>query len=341
LQTKTCPEGTTNYDYDGFGNLRHVALPDGTAIDYVIDGQNRRVGKKVNGVMVEGFLYRNQLQPAAWLNGDGTVKARFIYAAKANVPEYMVTSAGATYRLVTDQVGSVRLVEDTASGAVVERIDWDEFGNVLTDSASGTQPFGFAGGLRDFDTGLTRFGARDYDAVTGRWTNKDPILFDGEDLNIYAYCRSDPVNYTDEDGVDRHINPRPGGPSGPTITFNNDTPGGPSTDLAVDDDLADMIESVAVQTGISFNINSSRGGVHSKKSYHYVGKAVDINQCNGKGVNSRNPAARTLQEAFALENNIVENFGPFQNTKTLPNGSVRPWPKVAREHRTHLHAAVR
>jgi len=35
----------------------------------------------------------------------------------------------------------------TATGAVVERIDWDEFGNVLSDTAPGGQPFGFAGGL--------------------------------------------------------------------------------------------------------------------------------------------------------------------------------------------------
>jgi RHS repeat-associated protein len=27
--------------------------------------------------------------------------------------------------------------------------------------------------------GLVRFGARDYDASTGRWTAKDPIRFDG------------------------------------------------------------------------------------------------------------------------------------------------------------------
>ena len=108
MQTKTCSEGTTSYDYDAFGNLRHVTLPDGTAIDYLIDGQNRRIGKKVNGAVVEGLLYRGQLQPAAWFNGDGTVRARFVYGGKPNVPEYMVTSAGATYRLVSDQVGSVR-----------------------------------------------------------------------------------------------------------------------------------------------------------------------------------------------------------------------------------------
>jgi RHS repeat-associated protein len=58
-------------------------------------------------------------------------------------------------------------------------MDFDEFGNVLTDTNPGFQPFGFAGGIYDGDTGLVRFGARDYDPQTGRWTAKDPVGFLG------------------------------------------------------------------------------------------------------------------------------------------------------------------
>jgi RHS repeat-associated protein len=44
------------------------------------------------------------------------------------------------------------------------------------------------------------FGARDYDPYTGRWTAKDPILFDGGDFNLYRYAFNDPVNFIDSDG---------------------------------------------------------------------------------------------------------------------------------------------
>ncbi len=77
-------------------------------------------------------------------------------------------NGGVTYRILTDHLGSPRLVVDTATGTVTQRLDYDEYGKVLADSNPGFQPFGFAGGIYDQQTGLIRFGARDYDAETGR-----------------------------------------------------------------------------------------------------------------------------------------------------------------------------
>ena len=75
----------------------------------------------------------------------------------------MVLGDDTVYRFITDHLGSVRLVVNAATGEVVQRVDYDAFGRVLNDTDPGFQPFGFAGGLYDDDTGLVRFGARDYD----------------------------------------------------------------------------------------------------------------------------------------------------------------------------------
>ncbi|HET8937016.1 MAG TPA: RHS repeat-associated core domain-containing protein [Polyangiales bacterium] len=78
---------------------------------------------------------------------------------------------------------------------------FDEFGRVLNDTNPGWQPFGFAGGLYDEDTGLSRLGARDFDAGTGRWTAKDPILFRGRSTGLYLYAHGDPANWIDPTGL--------------------------------------------------------------------------------------------------------------------------------------------
>jgi RHS repeat-associated protein len=198
LQTKTTGGQTTNYMYDLLSNLTAVTLPDGTAIEYLIDGRNRRTGKKVNGVVTQGFLYQDQLKPIAELDAGGNVVTRFVYGTKVNVPEYMI-KGGATYRILTDHLGSPRLVVDTQIGSVAQELSYDAFGTITGDSNPGFQPFGFAGGLYDQDTQLTRFGARDYDASTGRWTTKDPIGLAGG-LNTYAYIDGNPMVYTDPSG---------------------------------------------------------------------------------------------------------------------------------------------
>jgi RHS repeat-associated protein len=165
------------------------------------------VGRKVNGTLVQGWLYQDQLRPVAQLDGSNNVVARFVYGSKPNVPDYMVTSGG-MYRILSDHLGSPRAVVDVSSGNLIETLNFDEFGNE-TDTLAGTLPtgyvripFGFAGGLYDPDTGLARFGARDYDATTGRWTTKDPAGLDAEQRNVYAYVEDDPVNRIDFSGDD-------------------------------------------------------------------------------------------------------------------------------------------
>ena len=204
LLTKTEGPDVTTYDYDGLGLLQSVLLPDGTEIAYVVDGLSRRIGKKIDGTLVQGFLYGDQVAPVAELDGASAVISRFVYGASRNVPDYM-EKGGALYFLVREPLGTVRLVVNTATGEIVQRLDYDAFGRVLLDTNPGFQPFGFAGGLYDPDTGLTRFGYRDYDAERGRWTTKDPLLFGGGDTNLYAYALNDPVNWHDPDGLNNRF----------------------------------------------------------------------------------------------------------------------------------------
>lgn len=200
LRFKAVGSDTTWFTYDALGNLVAARLSDGTQLDYLIDGQNHRVSKKVNGTLVQSFLYQGQLAPAAELDGTGTLVSRFVYGTRVNIPDYMVKS-GVTYRLILDQVGSVRLVVNATDGTVAQRIDYDEFGQVTQNTNPAFQPFGFAGGLLDQYTGLTRFASRDYDPYPGRWTTKDPAVFNRGETLLYGYAANDPVNSVDPTGL--------------------------------------------------------------------------------------------------------------------------------------------
>ena len=201
-KTDTVAVETTDYVYDARGNLRTVDLPDGRQVSYEVDGRDRQVARRVDGAFERGLVYGDALNPVAEVDASGTVVSRFVYGSRSNVPDYMIQGT-TTYRILSDQLGSARLVVNTSTGAVAQRIDYDEFG----DPDFGTypadfQPFGFAGGLYDPDTELVRFGARDYDPRVGRWTAKDPIRFAGGDANLYAYAGNDPVNRIDPSGLD-------------------------------------------------------------------------------------------------------------------------------------------
>ncbi len=200
LATKTEVANTTRYQFDAAGMLQQVTLPSNQTVEYELDAQGRRVGRKVDGVKKQGWLYDGPLRVIAETDASGTVTSRFVYATQGHSPDYMVKGSS-TYRLVKDMLGSVRLVVDAASGNTVQRIDYDAWGKVTANSSPGFQPFGFAGGLLDNDTRLTRFGAREYDADTGRWVSKDPLRFRGGDSNLYAYVGNEPVGRVDPSGL--------------------------------------------------------------------------------------------------------------------------------------------
>ena len=157
------------------------------------------MAKLVDGVVTEKYLWQDLTTLLAVYNADDTVKQRFEYGLSHTPVSF--AQSGQRYYIQTDHLGSPRVIS-TANGALVKTISYDSYGNVIEDSnPSFSIPFGFAGGLQDSDTGLIRFGYRDYDPETGRWTARDPIGFAGGDTNLYGYVLGDPINFIDSNGL--------------------------------------------------------------------------------------------------------------------------------------------
>jgi hypothetical protein len=131
----------------------------------------------------------------------------------------------------------------------------------------------------------------------------------------------------------RHIDPLDG-----RIGFENDAAGAPTPDLPVSAELAALIEALVRDTGLAININSSLGGSHSPRSFHYAGQAVDINRIAGLRVDDPANAdnVRRFQQAAAAHPAVAECFGPFVNIRKR-GVAVEPRPDLLAMHANHLH----
>ncbi|WFS61831.1 RHS repeat-associated core domain-containing protein [Pseudodesulfovibrio thermohalotolerans] len=178
------------------------------------DEQGRRAAKYFNGQLVEAYQWLDFIRLGAF--HDGRMGYEFGYGDDERLPSAMRREDGAVFTLRYDQVGSLRVVAD-ADGNVIKEVLYDPFGGIIADTNPGLRvPLGFAGGLHDRDLGFVRFGWRDYDPFTGRWTAPDPIGDRGGDPDWYGYCLDDPVNANDPTGLLPFLLPFAAGMAGAT-----------------------------------------------------------------------------------------------------------------------------
>ena len=104
----------------------------------------RRIAKKINGEIVEKYLWLGRTRLLAVYDNNDQPLISFQYTDERMPPTMVHT--GNLYYLLYDQVGSLRAVVDPG-GNVVKRIDYDAFGNIIAETAPDFGiPIGFAGG---------------------------------------------------------------------------------------------------------------------------------------------------------------------------------------------------
>ncbi len=202
----------TKYFYDGDTRLDKVILPNGDVIKYTygkgkgLAAQNP-VAKYFNNKLAVEYIWADELRLGLCRDYQQNLKFTFKYAQRVCPEQVIISRMGnrekgqVTALCGCDQAGSLKLLTST-SGKLFKHIHFDSFGNALKDSDPTFHlPIGFAGGLTDKDTGLVRFGYRDYDSDMGRFLCPDPLGFGGVDNDLYDYCMDDPVSLVDSNGL--------------------------------------------------------------------------------------------------------------------------------------------
>jgi RHS repeat-associated protein len=146
----------------------------------------------------------------------GRLTAALMMLASLLVPRIAAAQSEEVLYYHTDAIGSVRMITD-ASGQAVARYDPAPFGEEPLNSSPVQDTRRFVSQEHDYETQLGYFVARQYAAITGRFTAVDPgyvagNAFDSQSWNAYAYARNNPLRFVDPTGTDYTINPYGGTP---------------------------------------------------------------------------------------------------------------------------------
>ena len=206
----------TVFTYRDATRLKGVTLPNGDEIAYEYGDGLMPERILVNGETALVYQWdglrllacENRLREQTWLfayDERGPRRARvygdMLYCGLYyDLPEEARDADYVDLDVSLDHVGSVRVL--SYRGRPLKDVMYDSFGNLIRDSREGLAlPLGFAGGLADPFTGFTRFGFRDYDPGSGRFTAKDPLGDTGGDHDLWEYCVDDPVSRKDPMGL--------------------------------------------------------------------------------------------------------------------------------------------
>jgi RHS repeat-associated protein len=217
----SAPGQTTNFTYDGNGNLTYDGkfyktydaegrlLSDSASptivIKYAYDALDRRIAKTV-GNQVFSSYFAGLLPIIVRDSTNQIAKSRFVF--EGFLTPVTIDNTTGTHFYHQNEMNSVDLVTD-ATGAVEERYGYEAFGGTKIYDAGGSPQaasaignvFGFNGQEMDAETNSYRFHFRNYAPATGNFNQRDLIGY-ADGMSLYQYTRNNPKNYTDPYGLE-------------------------------------------------------------------------------------------------------------------------------------------
>ena len=187
------------YFYDTYNRNTEITGNDFTQKNHY-DAEGYRYSIEEND-KVTNFVYRRGIMLAELDEAGNQAKTYTLgneYAGHVSELNNSLTSenTAASY-YITDEQGSIRYILDQ-SGEVLNFYQYSAFGETIISEETTPNRLRYNAQTEDELTGLYYLRARYYAPNIGRFTQEDVIYNDG--LNLYAYCNSNPVMYSDPSG---------------------------------------------------------------------------------------------------------------------------------------------
>ena len=182
-------EKNLRFGYDSRNRQTRVIRSDGQSQENLYDAEGLRCGVKENGKLSR-FAYhqgellyeRSEEREVSYHLGGGIEAARM---------------GSELYYYHQDEQLSTALLTD-AAGRVRNYYRYDAFGGMLAGEEGVSNRIRYTGQQYDEISEQYYLRARYYNPVVGRFLQED--VYEGDGLNLYAYCRNNPVRYYDPSG---------------------------------------------------------------------------------------------------------------------------------------------
>jgi len=196
------------FTYDNTNRMSQ-AVNGAVTTNYQYDGKGQRVVKNAAGAITL-FIFDKDGRLIAEADGGGVVQRDYVYFGGRLVALATVGGSPAVFYYHVDHLGSPQVLTNQL-GTVVWAGDYGVFGEVNLTTSVVESNLRFLGQYYDSETNLHYNYFRDYDPTLGRYITSDPIGLDGlmyvlgnnftgQDTNLYAYVRNNPINYSDPTG---------------------------------------------------------------------------------------------------------------------------------------------
>ncbi|MBQ8683632.1 MAG: hypothetical protein IJ518_03830 [Clostridia bacterium] len=177
---------------------------------YTYNANGIRTSKTVDGIRHDYILDGTKIVCESWQNSDEDVRTLIpLYDNEDNICGVKYLSI--CYYFLKNLQGDVIAITDP-NGEVVAQYTYDAWGKVLSvtnkdgnpitapNNIANVNPYRYRGYYYDVEIGMYYLQSRYYDPTVSRFVNGDDVNTlnpSGSDINLFAYCRNNPVNESD------------------------------------------------------------------------------------------------------------------------------------------------